>query len=44
MSYYALELAPAKALATIDAPGGMIAKIGGRLTTLWPELARTFTV
>ncbi len=44
MSYYALELAPTKALATIDAPGGMIAKIGGRLTTLWPELARTIAV
>lgn len=44
MSFYALELAPAKALATIDLPGGMITQLGRRLTTLWPELGRTITV
>lgn len=44
MSYYALELAPAKALSTIEIPGGMITQMARRLTRLWPELGRTITL
>jgi hypothetical protein len=44
ISYYALELAPANALSTIDAPTGMIMQMARRLTGLWPELGRTIAV
>ncbi len=44
MSYYALELAPAKALSTIESPSGMIMQMSRRLTRLWPELGRTLTL
>lgn len=44
ISYYALELAPAKALSTIDAPAGMIMQLAKRLSRLWPELGGTITI
>lgn len=43
ISYFALELAPANALSTIDSPTGMISQFEGRLRRLWPELERSIT-
>lgn len=44
MSYYTLTLAPAAAIENIGAPNGMLAQLGRRLRSIWPELARTITV
>jgi hypothetical protein len=43
MSYYALDVAPAAALANIASPTGMLALLARRLNGLWPELGRTLT-
>lgn len=44
ISYFALELAPANALSTIDSPRGIITQMARRLSGLWPELGGTLTV
>jgi len=40
-SYYALEEAPAAALANIGASAGLFGLMARRLASLWPDLART---
>ena len=44
MSYFALEKAPANALATLDSPAGMIGQLERRLVRLWPELGRALAL
>ncbi len=39
-SYWALEVAPAAALSSIDAKAGFLAVLSRRLKAVWPELAR----
>jgi hypothetical protein len=41
ISYWALQVAPAAALANIDAQAGFLAGLSRRLRSFWPELAAT---
>lgn len=43
MSHFALEVAPAAALANISSPSGMLTMLGRRVSKLWPELGATIT-
>jgi hypothetical protein len=44
MSHWALDVAPAAALASIDSATGMLSLLARRLKRLWPELAKTVTI
>lgn len=44
LGHYALEVAPAEALAAIDSERGFLRNLGRRITAWWPELGKTLKV